>query len=124
MAAEKRRDARVDTKQDIWIEGQEIRTVAHAGNMSKRGMLVVAPRDSIQVGSTVAVGFDDPQEGGVTVTMQVVWRNERLGKDHIGLEALDSEGLLAFQRVVARYIDRSLPPPPPPPAPSTPAGDE
>jgi hypothetical protein len=75
-------------------------------------MFVIAPRDSIRVGSTVAVNFDDPHEGGVTVTMQVVWREEQMGRDHVGLEALDSEGLLAFQRVVARYIEHSVPPGP------------
>ena len=101
---EKRRDPRVDTAQSVWVEGQEVRFEAEAQNMSRTGMFVVA-RDSVPVlGSLLHVSFDDPREGKVGVTMEVVWRAGEDERPKLGLRVADAEGMDAFERVVARLL--------------------
>ena len=103
--ADKRRDPRVDTAQSVWVEGQEVRFEAEAQNMSRSGMFVVA-RDSLPVlGSLLHITFDDPREGKVGVTMEVVWRadgDEQRSK--LGLRVADAQGMDAFERVVERLL--------------------
>ena len=103
--AEKRRDPRVDTQQSVWVEGQEVRVEAEARNMSRTGMFVVT-RDSLPpLGSTFDVKFDDPHEGPIQVTMEVVWRADETLSSKLGLRVADPGGMEAFERVVARHID-------------------
>jgi hypothetical protein len=72
--ADKRRDPRVDTHQTVWVEGQQMRVEAEARNMSRSGMFVVTRNSLPPPGSTLDVKFDDPLEGQVQVTMEVMWR--------------------------------------------------
>jgi len=98
---DQRRDRRVETKQGVWMEGQD----AKALNMSKSGMFVVAPAGAGQLGSTLEIKFEDPKEGTISLTMEVVWRDEKTGSSNLGLKAIDSVGKAAFERVVTRYLD-------------------
>jgi hypothetical protein len=102
--AEKRRDRRVDTNQAIWVEGQDVRVEAEALNMSKGGMFVVAEGSAPAIGSTLEIKFDDPHEGKIAVKMEVVWRDEKTQTSNLGLRAIQSEGIAAFERVVTRYL--------------------
>jgi hypothetical protein len=102
--AEKRRDPRVDTAQSVWVEGQEVRFEADAQNMSRSGMFVVA-RDSLPaLGSRLNVSFQDPREGLVGVTMEVVWRADESERPKLGLRVADARGMEAFERVVERLL--------------------
>src|SRR5688572_24945052 len=94
---EKRRDRRVDTNQSIWVEGQNVRVEAEALNMSKGGMFVVTEGAAPAVGSTLDIKFDDPLEGKIAVKMEVVWRDEKTANSNLGLRAIQSEGIAAFQ---------------------------
>jgi len=100
---DKRRDRRVETTQGVWMEGQD----AKALNMSKSGMFVVAPAGSGELGSTLEIKFEDPQEGVIELKMEVVWRAEKTGASNLGLRAIDSIGKAAFERVVTRYLDEN-----------------
>jgi hypothetical protein len=102
--ADKRRDPRVDTNQSVWVEGQEVRVEAQAKNMSKTGMFVVAPSGAGELGSTLEIKFEDPQEGTINVKMEVVWRDEKTTTANLGLRAIESTGMAAFERVVTRYL--------------------
>ena len=102
--AEKRRDRRVDTNQAIWVEGQDVRVEAEALNMSKGGMFVVTEGEAPAIGSTLEIKFDDPHEGKIAVKMEVVWRDEKTQTSNLGLRAIQSEGIAAFERVVTRYL--------------------
>jgi hypothetical protein len=104
MSEEKRRDRRVDTNQAIWVEGQDVRVEAEALNMSKGGMFVVAEGEAPAIGSTLEIKFDDPHEGKIAVKMEVVWRDEKTQNSNLGLRAIQSEGIAAFERVVTRYL--------------------
>ncbi len=98
---DKRKDPRVETRQGIWMEGQD----AKALNMSKSGMFVVAPAGAGALGTTLEIKFEDPKEGQISLTMEVVWRDEKTGSSNLGLRAMDSIGKAAFERVVTRYLD-------------------
>lgn len=100
---DKRRDPRVETRQGIWMEGQD----AKALNMSKSGMFVVAPAGTGALGTTLEIKFEDPKEGQISLKMEVVWRDEKTGSSNLGLRAIDSIGKAAFERVVTRYLDQS-----------------
>jgi hypothetical protein len=102
--ADKRREPRVDTNQSIWVEGQEHRVEAEARNMSKTGMFVVAPKSGAELGSTLEIKFEDPEEGQISVKMEVVWRDEKTTTANLGLRAVESAGMAAFERVVTRYL--------------------
>ena len=104
MSQEKRRDRRVDTNQVIWVEGQDVRVEAEALNMSKGGMFVVAEGEAPAIGSMLEIKFDDPHEGKIAVKMEVVWRDEKTQSSNLGLRAIQSEGIAAFERVVTRYL--------------------
>jgi hypothetical protein len=104
MSQEKRRDRRVDTNQAIWVEGQDVRVEAEALNMSKGGMFVVAEGEAPAIGSMLEIKFDDPHEGKIAVKMEVVWRDEKTQSSNLGLRAIQSEGIAAFERVVTRYL--------------------
>jgi c-di-GMP-binding flagellar brake protein YcgR len=101
---DQRRDPRVDTQQSVWVEGQDSRIQAEARNMSKTGMFVVAESDAPAIGSTLEIKFEDPTEGQISVKMEVVWRDEQTATSKLGLRALESEGMAAFERVVSRYL--------------------
>lgn len=107
--ADKRRDPRVDTQQSVWVEGQEVRVEAEARNMSRTGMFVVTRASLPALGTTFDVNFDDPLEGRVQVTMEVVWRADESLSSKLGLRVADPEGMDAFERVVARYLDEHGP---------------
>lgn len=76
---------------------------AEARNISQGGMFVVAEGKAPSIGSTVEVTFDDPREGKVAVRMEVVWRDEKTVTSSLGLRAVDSSGMEAFERVVSRH---------------------
>jgi hypothetical protein len=102
----RRRHPRVDTQQTVWVEGQDVRVEAEARNMSKGGMFVVSDAEapsSPTIGSMLQIRFDDPHEGKVEVKMEVVWRDENTVTTKLGLRAVDSKGMAAFERVVNRY---------------------
>lgn len=103
--ADKRRDPRVETQQSVWVEGQEVRVEAEALNMSRTGMFVVT-RDSLPppLGRTLDIKFDDPLEGTIRVTMELVWREDESLSARLGLRVADPQGREAFERVVARYL--------------------
>jgi c-di-GMP-binding flagellar brake protein YcgR len=100
---QRRRHPRIDTEQHVWVEGQDVRIAAQARNMSKGGMFVVAEGDAPEIGSTLEVTFEDPHEGKVALKMEVVWRDEKTLTSNLGLRAVDSKGMAAFERVVSRY---------------------
>jgi hypothetical protein len=56
---EQRRERRVDTQQQVWVEGQEMRVEAEARNISRSGMFVVTRNSLPPPGSTLEVKFDD-----------------------------------------------------------------
>lgn len=99
----RRRHPRIETEQHVWVEGQDLRLEAQARNMSKGGMFVVAKGDAPEVGSTLDITFEDPLEGKVAIKMEVVWRDEKTLTANLGLRAVDSKGMAAFERVVSRY---------------------
>jgi hypothetical protein len=104
MSVDNRRDRRVDTAQPVWVEGQEVRFEADARNMSRTGMFVVS-RDSLPpLGAKLNVKFDDPHEGEVGVTMEVVWRADETLHSKLGLRVADARGMEAFERVVTRLL--------------------
>jgi len=98
-----RRHPRIETQQSVWVEGQDRRISAQAKNMSRGGMFVVSESAPPEVGSTLQIKFEDPLEGKIEVTMQVVWRDESTVSSKLGLKALDSGGMDAFERVVKRH---------------------
>ncbi len=100
---DKRKDRRVETRQGVWMEGQD----AKALNMSKSGMFIVAPAGAGALGTTLEIKFEDPKEGQISLKMEVVWRDEKIGSSNLGLRAIDSIGKAAFERVVTRYLDES-----------------
>jgi c-di-GMP-binding flagellar brake protein YcgR len=100
---QRRRHPRIETQQHVWVEGQDVRVAAQARNMSKGGMFVVAEGQAPAIGSKLAVTFDDPHEGSIEVKMEVVWRDEKTLTSNLGLRAVDSRGMAAFERVVSRY---------------------
>jgi c-di-GMP-binding flagellar brake protein YcgR len=112
MSQDQRKDRRVDVNQGIWVEGQEVRVPAEAKNISKGGMFVVAPQGmENKIGQTLEIAFEDPNEGKISLKMEVVWRDEKTTTAKLGLRALDSLGKAAFDRVVTRYLDESEDPP-------------
>src|SRR5688500_14860505 len=102
--ADKRRDPRVDTQQSVWVEGQEVRVEADALNMSRSGRFVVPRASLAPAGGTLDITFDDPHEGPVQITMDVVWRADETIGSRLGLRLADHSDTLAFERVVARYL--------------------
>jgi hypothetical protein len=99
----RRRHPRIETQQHVWVEGQDQRVAAQARNMSQGGMFVVTEGKAPALGSTLEITFEDPHEGPVALKMEVVWRDEKTLRSSLGLRAVDSEGMAAFQRVVSRY---------------------
>ncbi|HEY6878488.1 MAG TPA: PilZ domain-containing protein [Polyangiales bacterium] len=106
----RRRHPRIETEQHVWVEGQDLRVEAQARNMSKGGMFVVADGEAPAIGSTLDITFEDPQEGKVAIKMEVVWRDEKTLTSSLGLRAVDSKGMAAFERVVSRYEAESKDP--------------
>ena len=80
-----------------------MRVSAETRNISKGGMFVVAEGQAPAVGTMLQIQFEDPQEGSIDVKMEVVWRDEKTLTSKLGLRALDSHGMAAFERVVSRY---------------------
>jgi hypothetical protein len=99
----RRRHQRIETHQQVWVEGQDVRVSAHAKNFSKGGMFVVAEGDAPTIGTVLKVQFEDPHEGTIDVKMEVVWRDEKTLTAKLGLRAVDSRGMEAFERVVTRH---------------------
>lgn len=99
----RRRHQRIETQQQVWVEGQDVRVSAQAKNISKGGMFVVAEGEAPVIGTVLQVQFDDPHEGSIDVKMEVVWRDEKTVTSKLGLRAVDSRGMEAFERVVTRY---------------------
>ncbi len=93
----------------MWVEGQDVRIAAQAKNMSQGGMFVVTEGEAPAIGSTLDVSFEDPLEGKVAVKMEVVWRDEKTLTSSLGLRAVDSQGMAAFERVVTRYEAEQTP---------------
>lgn len=99
----RRRHPRIATTQHVWVEGQDVRVAAQTRNISKGGMFVVAEGEAPALGTTLQIKFDDPLEGSIDVKMEVVWRDEKTVTAKLGLRAIDSRGMEAFERVVTRY---------------------
>ena len=70
-----RRHPRIDTKQAVWVEGQDVRISAEARNMSKGGMFVVSEGDAPAVGTTLRGARLQRAAGGGWAD----WRNARPG---------------------------------------------
>lgn len=104
---EQRREPRVQTQQMVWVEGQDLRVEADARNISRTGMFVVMRDGLPAVGDAVRVQFEDPAEGRVQVTMQVVWRSGEKARGELGLKLVDDGGTRAFERVVTRLLERA-----------------
>lgn len=104
MSEDNRRHPRIPTQQAVWVEGQDVRTTGQARNMSKGGMFVVSEGAAPAVGTTLQIKFQDPLEGQVEIQMEVVWRDgDTATTKGLGLRAMDSKGMEAFERVVSRY---------------------
>jgi len=102
---EQRRERRVDTQQRVWVEGQEMRVEAEARNISRTGMFVVTRNSLPPPGAKLEVKFDDPHEGPVQVTMEVVWRTDDADLSaKLGLRVADARDSQAFERVVTRLL--------------------
>jgi len=73
--------------------------------MSKGGMFLVSEGggEAPAIGTTLQIKFQDPHEGTIQVAMEVVWRNDDKSSAALGLRAVDSQGMAAFERVVSRY---------------------
>ena len=105
--SDKRVHPRIPMQQSVWVEGQDVRVSARTRNISKGGMFVVSEGEAPAVGSTLQITFDDPHEGQVEVQMEVVWREESTLTSSLGLKAVDSHGMSAFERVVERLGARN-----------------
>ena len=53
---------------------------------------------------TVDVTFNDPHEGPVQITMEVMWRADESAGSRLGLRLAEGTDTDAFERVVARYL--------------------
>ena len=97
-----RRDARFDTRQKLWCEGQG--ATAEARNMSRSGMFIVSD-DAKDVGETLTISLKD-EEGEVEVDAEVMWRGATEGdKDGMGLRIVGfKKGQEAFDRFVERHV--------------------
>jgi len=118
----RRRHQRIETQQPVWVEGQNVRVAAQTRNISKGGMFVVAEGDAPEIGTKLQVQFHDPLEGAIDVKMEVVWRDEKTVTAKLGLRAVDSHGMAAFERVVSRYEAEKDEPATTPPARPEPDG--
>jgi hypothetical protein len=103
--SDKRRDPRVHTQQSVWVEGQEVRVEAEARNMSRSGMFVVTRESLAPPGGKLDITFEDPHEGPVQISMEVVWRADESLGSRLGLRLSDASDADAFERVVARYLE-------------------
>lgn len=97
-----RRDARFDTRQKLWCEGQG--AIAEARNMSRSGMFIVS-EDAKDVGETLTIKFTG-DDGEVEVDAEVMWRGAGEGdKDGMGLRIVGfKKGAEAFDRFVERHV--------------------
>lgn len=97
-----RRDARFDTRQKLWCEGQG--AIAETRNMSRSGMFIVSD-EAREVGETLTIKFTG-DEGDVEVDAQVMWRGAGEGeKDGMGLRIVGfKKGQEAFDRFVERHV--------------------
>jgi c-di-GMP-binding flagellar brake protein YcgR len=111
----RRRHPRIETQQQVWVEGQDVRVSAETRNISKGGMFVVTEGGAPAIGSIMQVKFDDPLEGAIEVKMEVVWREEKTVTSNLGLRTLDSRGMAAFERVVSRLEQKPASNPAPAP---------
>jgi hypothetical protein len=102
--ADKRRQTRVDTQQSVWVEGQEVRVEAEARNMSRSGMFVVTRTSLAPPNGTLDITFNDPHEGPVQITMEVMWRADESAGSKLGLRLAEGSDADTFERVVARYL--------------------
>jgi hypothetical protein len=103
---EKRRDPRFKSDQKLWCEGQEVKAEAVARDMSRGGMAIIADQAS-GIGSRINVSFVTPEEGKVSVNMEVVWQDQKPegGPVAIGLRIVKFEkGQSAFDRFVNRHL--------------------
>lgn len=108
---EKRRDPRFKSDQKLWCEGQEVKAEAVARDMSRGGMAIMAEKAS-EIGSQINVSFVTPEEGKVSVNMEVVWQNQKPegGPVAMGLRVVNfAKGQDAFDRFVARHLDDTAP---------------
>ena len=82
-----------------------MRVEGEARNISRTGMFVVTRQSLPPPGATLEVKFDDPHEGPVQVTMEVVWRTDDADLSaKLGLRVADARDSDAFERVVARLL--------------------
>lgn len=104
--AELRRAERFDTRQTLWLEGQDRRLAFEAHNMSSTGMFVMSEQ-AHDVGSQMRVSFADPEAGEVSVHVEVVWKDSSAegAQTKMGLKviALDNSSE-AFEHFVSRHL--------------------
>jgi hypothetical protein len=108
---EKRRDPRFKSDQKLWCEGQDLEAEAVARDMSRGGMAIMTDKAS-EIGSQVKVSFVTPEEGKMSVNMEVVWHNRKPegGPAAMGLRVVSfDKGQDAFDRFVARHLDEPGP---------------
>lgn len=72
--------------------------------MSRSGMFVVTRASLAPATGTLDITFDDPHEGPVQITMEVVWRADESVGSRLGLRLAGSSDSNTFERVVARYL--------------------
>jgi hypothetical protein len=108
---DKRRNRRFDIDQKLWCEGQELHGPATAKNMSRGGMAIIADENA-EIGTRMKVSFVTPDEGDVSVNMEVVWRDDKPSKGPVamGLRVVKfDKGHDAFDRFVNDHLS-GLPP--------------
>jgi hypothetical protein len=82
-----------------------MRIEAEARNISRSGMFVVTRNSLPPPGTTLEVKFDDPHEGQVQLTMEVMWRTDDTDLNaKLGLRVANVKDAQAFERVVARLL--------------------
>ena len=109
MTRENRRDARFETRQKLWCEGQTS-ALGEARNMSRSGMFIVSEQP-LDVGETLTISFQG-DEGDVEVDAQVMWRGEGAdgSADGMGLRIVGfKKGESVFDRLVERHTGEDDP---------------
>lgn len=67
-------------------------------------MFVVTRASVAPPSGKLDVTFNDPHEGPVQITMEVMWRADESAGSKLGLRLAEGTDTDAFERVVARYL--------------------
>jgi hypothetical protein len=105
MSDEKRRDARVATKQKLWAEGQ---SEMETRDISRNGMFIMADA-AREVGEQFTVSFEG-DEGKIELSAEVMWRGGKGEDNKVGMGVrivAFSQGEDAYDRFVLAHIGDS-----------------